>query len=215
MALTDSQVRALRRRVRAGALEVEHLLKVASAGDPADAPILRRLALDFEFPRGSGGAGHPVPLGTWTDVACVFLEQGYPGLERLCDTRRLLPFCLGLLEELHTAPCLEVLNRLAAGCSMRADRLRVASTVNLVCSFQPPPDIPAEARAAARAWLHDLLEEVVQPDARAIAVCALRGVGDSVSLKKIAELPPFPHPWEGLEKSATRAIKRRLRRQAG
>lgn len=190
---------------------MEHLLEVASGGDSGDANFLRELAIEFDFPRGNGGAGEPVPLGHWTDAACAYLEDGYSGLESLGDDPGLLPFCLGVLEALHTSESVELLNRLATRHAASAERLAIAASVNLVCSFPPTPELATETTDATRAWLHDLLDKIERPEARATVVCALRGVGDSVSLQKLAQLPPFPKPWNDLEQTASRLIKRRIR----
>jgi hypothetical protein len=50
---------------------------------------------------------------------------------------------------------------------------------------------------------------------RAFVVCALRGVGDTESATLIASLPPFRGCWAGLEQTAIRQIKQRLRRAKG
>jgi hypothetical protein len=46
---------------------------------------------------------------------------------------------------------------------------------------------------------------------RGSIVCALRGVGDHSTVHFLAALEAFPYPWEGIEKRALRAVRKRLR----
>jgi hypothetical protein len=210
MALSPSQTMTLRRKARRNALEVEDVLKVACIGAPPDAETLRALAAELDWSRGVGGAGNDVPLGLWADVACTFLEKGYEGLDTLSQDEPMVPFCLGLLERLKTPACFELLNRLAERVEKHETRMKVASTINLVCSFDGAPLLSPVTEESVRRWLHGLLVAARSPHEQAVVVCALRGVGDTESIDRIRRLPPFAEPWKHIEKTSARAIKKRL-----
>lgn len=218
MALTDARRRALRRKAAENALEVEHLLRVAAAGDAADAPFVRGLAAEFGWPTGGGtGTARVVPLGRWAATVCRFLEEGYAGLARLAgEGPAAAPFCVGLLEELKSAE--GVLGLLAVGGPVTADpgrdvplAARLADGFNLVLSFPGAPTLDAATEGRVRDFLHRLLVLTPTEAQRASAVCALRGVGDAGSLVVLAALPPFGGSWAGLERTAARQITKRLR----
>lgn len=210
MALTASQTKTLRRKARTNALEVEDLLKYACIGGAKDAETLRGLATELDWSRGPGGAGNEVPFGNWSDVACAYLEAGYPGVEAFAQDERLLPYCLGLLSELKSPDGVELLNRLAVRYPASEHRMEIASSLNLVCSFDGAPDLPVDVRNTARAWLHNLLDTTTSSHERAIVACALRGIGDEESIERLRQLPRFASPWEETQNLCIHAIEKRL-----
>ena len=190
-------------------VDVADVLAVAVSGTREDAARLRGLAEELQWSRGPGGAGQPIPLGKWSDLACAFLEGGYSAIDAYaCDTDS-LRFATGLLVKLKTPESVDVLNRLAARFNDSESLTHLAYTLNPICSLKDPPSLSAESQAEARAWLHSLLGG--PPSSRAWAAYALRGVGNAESVAMLSELKPLPPPHIGAEKEAIRAIRKRLR----
>ena len=104
MGLTTAQRRTLSRKAVDNSLEVEHLLKVATIGDAADAPFLRVLKGEHGWSdTGREGRKLVVPFGRWADTVCRFLEDGYLGLVQAAkDPPDAADFCVSVLEELKT-----------------------------------------------------------------------------------------------------------------
>jgi hypothetical protein len=222
MGLTAAQRRTLSRKAADSTLEVEHILKVAELGDATDAPFLRSLTSQHGWSvTGRDGNRLVAPIGRWADTVCCFLENGYPGLVKESkETTDAVDFCVGVLETLKTAASVSailavggpVIVRPAADVKVAA---RLASGLNLLLSFKDAPAITPAVERKVRVFLHRLVASNLSEVQRAIAVCALRGVGDEESAALVASLPPFQGNWVGLEKSAVRQIKQRIRRAEG
>jgi hypothetical protein len=82
----------------------------------------------------------------------------------------------------------------------------MASGFNNLLSFK---NAPAVSPVVER-FLHQLLAIELTEDQRAVAVCALRGIGDAASVDIVAALPPFTGCYAGLEASAARQIRKRM-----
>lgn len=222
MGLTAAQRRTLSRKAADNSLEVEHIVKVAELGDSSDASFLRALKEEHRW-SDTGREGHKlvVPFGRWADTVCVFLEDGYPGLVRAAkDSPEAADFCVSVLDDLKSAASVSallaiggpVIKRPAADVNLA---VRLAVGFNLLLSFKGAPAIAPEVERKVREFLHRLLAVELSEVQRASVVCALRGVGDAESDALIASLPPFRGSWAGLEQSAVRQIKQRLRRAKG
>jgi hypothetical protein len=222
MGLTAAQRRTLSRKAADNSLEVEHLVKVAELGDATDAPFLRALKDEHGWSdTGREGRKLVVPFGRWADMVCRFLEEGYPGLvQAATDSAEAPDFCLSVLEELKTAASVSailaiggpVIERPAADVKLA---VRLADGFNCLLSFKGAPVIAPLVEGQIRKFLHRLLAVVLSEVQRASVVCALRGVGDAESATLLGSLPPFRGSWAGLEQSAVRQIKQRLRRTKG
>ena len=212
MPRTTTKLHALRRKARTNSAEVEDVLAVAASGTRADAAALRLLADEHQWSRGPGGHGQQVPLGTWVDVTCAFLESGFAAVDAFASDQDRLAFALGLLSKQRIAESVDVLNALADRFADTESRTKIAAALNLVCSFRGSPDLSPAASARARAWIHALLAG--PPLAQAIAACALRGVGDAESIALLSRMERLPPPWAGIEQQAIRAIKKRARRDS-
>jgi hypothetical protein len=222
MGLTVAQRRTLSRKAADNSLEVEHLVKVAELGDASDAPFLRALKEEHSWSdSGREGRKLVVPFGRWANTVCRFLEDGYPGLVQAGkESPDAADFCVGVLEELKTAASVSailavggpVIERPAADVKLA---VRLADGFNLLLSFKGAPAIAPADEQKVREFLHRLLAAKLSEVQRASAVCALRGVGDAESVALVESLPPFQGSWAGLEQSAARQIKQRLRRAKG
>lgn len=215
MALTDAQKRTLARKAAANSLEVEDLLRVAVAGDAADASLLRELKAKHAWSdTGHEGRRRVVPFGRWAEAVCRFLEQGYDGLARMAgEAADTAEFCIGVLEEVKTPESVSALLALARTAERPEAATRLADAFNQLLSFKDGVALGSTVEREVREFLHPLLGTGLTENQRASVVCALRGVGDGESVALIAELPPFKGSYAGLEKAATRQIQQRLRRR--
>jgi hypothetical protein len=218
MGLSAGQRRTLSRKAANNSLEVEHLLKVAMTGDATDAPFLRTLKEEHGWSdTGREGRVRVVPFGRWSDSVCRFLEDGYAGLVQLAGkSTKAAEFCISVLEEVKTPESVAAL--LAIGGPLIAHpeenvrlAILIADAINLLLSFKGGPVIDASVEQQVREFLHRLLAGELSEVQRASVVCALRGVGDITSVALIGSLSPFRGCWAGLEQSAARQIKQRLR----
>jgi hypothetical protein len=201
---------------------VEHLLKVAAIGDAGDAPFL--LALKGEHgwsDTGREGRKRVVPFGRWADTVCRFLQDGYPGLVQAAEgSYDTADYCISVIEELKTAASVSALLAIGGPVIARppADirrAVRLADGFNRLLSFKGAPAIAPTVEGQVREFLHRLLAVAFSEVQRAFVVCALRGVGNAESATLIETLPPFRGSWAGLEQTAIRQIKQRLRRAKG
>jgi hypothetical protein len=222
MGLTAAQRRTLSRKAADNSLEVEHLVKVAELGDSADAPFLRALKGEHGWSdTGREGRTRVVPFGRWVDTVCRFLEDGYPGLVQAAEeSPDAADYCVSVLEELKTAASVSAILDVGGPVieQPRADvklAVRLADGFNFLLSFKGVPAITPAVEQKVRGFLHRLLAAELSEVQRASVVCALRGVGDAESVALVASLPPFQSSWAGLEQSAVRQIKQRLRRAKG
>src|SRR5947207_1975199 len=74
-----------------------------------------------------------------------------------------------------------------------------------------PPPVPATTQSQLRTFLHAVVRQKLSEKERGTVVCALRGVGNDESIELISNLPKFGGSWKGLELSAGKAIRKRLR----
>jgi hypothetical protein len=219
MGLTAAQRRTLSRKAADNSLEVEHLLKVAELGDATDAPFLRALKAEHGWSdTGREGRKRVVPFGRWADTVGRFLEDGYPGLvQGAKDSGEAADFCVSVLEAVKTAASVSamlaigrpVIERPAADLELA---VRLADGFNRLLSFKGAPAIAPAAEGEVREFLHRLLAAKLSEAQRASVVCALRGVGNAESATLIGSLLPLRGSWAGLEQTAIRQIRQRLRR---
>jgi hypothetical protein len=224
MAARKIGIAAIERKAASNALEVEHLLSLARDADASVAPVLRELSARHGWSSSEWvGKKRVVPLGRWAEVVSEYLERGHSGVVAMAKGRRTREthavMCIDLLSELHTPESVEALIRI--GKPVWRDptedvelALALANAFNLLLSFKHAPAIPDATRSSIRGFLHRLLELDLDDSQRASCVCALRGVGDARSLDVIRALPPFEHPWAGLENLAIRQITRRNKRSS-
>jgi hypothetical protein len=220
LALTQSQIRSLKRKAANNSLEVEYLLKVAAKGDASAALLLRQLKAEHGWSdTGRGRDGKVVPLGRWPDVVCCFLEHGYDGVVTLaCKKRKTFAeFCISLLTELKAPSSVRALIRLGGGVLREPARdprlaLLLAGAFNLLLSFKGAPQVKETTTATIRKFLHGLLQLELSEPERATCVCALRGVGEETSIALIAGLLQFRGVWSGVKAHTVRQIRKRTRR---
>jgi hypothetical protein len=222
MGLTAAQRRTLSRKAADNSLEVEHLVKVAEIGDASDVPFLRALKAEHGWSdSGREGRTLVVPFGRWADTVCCFLEGGYPGLVQAAKVSdRAAEFCVSVLEELKTPASVSALLAIGEPVIERPAEsiklaVRLADAFNLLLSFKGAPAIAPSVEGQVREFLHRLLAIELSEVQRASVACALRGVGDAESAALVGALPPFRGSWAGLEQTAVRQIKQRVRRAKG
>ncbi len=212
---------SLRRKAKDNTLEVEHLLGVAQTGDPAFVAVIHSLQAEHNWSQEEViNEQGIVPFGMWADVVCRYLEDGARGIVLLGtspDTRsKYATFCLGLLHEIKTADSVAAVLQICANLTERPENdlplaIECASAFNRILSLKPTPVIPESLRSQVRNFLHKLVTLSLPDSQRGLVICGLRGVGDESSIALIRAATPLTHPWSGIEESAVRAIKRRLR----
>jgi hypothetical protein len=215
--MSDKVIATLARMAARGTLEVEHVLRTARQPSPRLADALDELALAMDWPRAPSFP--QVPLGTWAEVVGVYCRDGHAGLLETANEPSMLPFVLGVLEELKTSEALSTLVRLV---ETHRDRLlsspepagQIAAALNLA-SMNSPRGGPSESeRGAGRDFLHDALTRADADNHRVTVLCALRYFGDETSLPLISNCPPLPPHWEPARGAAIRQIRRSMKQRA-
>ncbi len=114
-------------------------------------------------------------------------------------------FCICVLEEVRTPESVSALLAIGGAVIDRPGTdvqlaVRVADGFNRLLSYKGSPEIDSACERRVREFLHRLLALELPIAQRALAVCALRSVGDEASADFIAELPPFTgcgRVWRG------------------
>jgi len=215
----DSAIAKLRRLAAKDAVEVEHLSALAVIGDAKAVPVVRELHERYAWPRDNReGDKHVVPLGRWAEVVCAYLAGGTDAL--VAYARREEPksfyFAVSILRELKSAASVLAFAELATEVERNPrahieDAVELADAINLALSFKGAPVVYEQAAGELRSFLHAVLRQELSEAQRAAVVCALRGVGDKSSVELIGRMPAFVAPWNGLESTAIKTIRKRLR----
>lgn len=214
--MSDNLAATLGRMAVRGTLEVEHLLRAARQPSLSLADALDKLAADMSW--ALAPCFPEVPFGTWVRVVGVYCRRGHAGLLEAASETEMLPFVLGLLEELKTDEALSTVIQLASACPqlyLASAELagQIAGALNLAAKNSPMHG-PCEAeREAGRDFLHSALTRVVADNHRGTILCALRHFGDETSLRLVATCPPLPPAWEPTRSAAARAIKKAMKQR--
>ncbi|MBB3122079.1 hypothetical protein [Pseudoduganella violacea] len=206
-------ITSIKKRARAGTLEVEHLLKEANYPDETLAAALEELSTELQWHTFDAQKNEPlyVPLATWAKVVSTYCREGFDGLIRLCAEPELPTFVLALFEELRTKEALDALmtafgsyiSEPCRDCEMSA---RLAATLNLMLSFKPSADADASQAAELRAFLRSLYSGARDDHQRSLALLALRGIGDEDSAK-FALAQSLDDPWQEVPKLVAKHIR--------
>jgi hypothetical protein len=152
----------------------------------------------------------------------VYLEGGADALVAYArrDEPKSFYFATSILSELKSAASVLAFAELAAGIESDLSRciedaIKLAEAINLALSFKGAPVVYEQTAAELRRFLHAVLQQELSEPQRATVVCALRGVGDESSVQLIGAMPGFVAPWSGLESTAIKAIRKRLRQPRG
>ncbi len=209
-------ITSIKKRAKAGTLEVEHLLKEAKYPDEALAMALDELSAELQW-HASGvqeKGGLHVPLATWAQVVSTYCREGFDGLIRLSSEPGLATFVLALFEELKTKDALSALmkafgNYISEPCRDCGMSSNIAATLNLMLSFKPGADADASQAAQLRAFLRTLHSCTQDDHQRALALLALRGIGDEESAE-FALAQHLRDPWQETPKLVAKHIRKRL-----
>ncbi|UTY59560.1 hypothetical protein [Massilia sp. erpn] len=211
---------SIKKRARAGTLEVEHLLKEAKYPDEALAATLDELSAELQWHTFGVQENETlyVPLATWAKVVSTYCREGFDGLIRLSAELELTTFVLALFEELRTKEALSALmkafgNYISEPCRDSEMSSRIAATLNLMLSFKPSADADASQAAELRSFLRALYSCTQDDHQRALALLALRGIGDEGSAE-FALAQRLSDPWHETPKLIAKHIRKRLRAAA-
>lgn len=216
LVMKDKAIANLARKAARGTLEVEDLLRAAREPTLTFADELDELASMMHWPLDP--CFPDVPLGTWVTVIGIFCRKGHDGLLEASWETRMLPFVLGLLEELKTDEALCTAIRIA---ERYGDRLssspeqtgRIAAAMNLIAMTRSTHALSETDRRAARDFLHGALTREEAERHRGTIFCALRYFGDETSLPLISSCPSLPPHWEATRRAAVRGIRKSIRRR--
>ncbi len=213
-------IASLKKRARAGTLEVEHLLKEANYPDAALAGVLDELSAELQwhaYGAQTDGALY-VPLATWARVVSVYGREGFDGLVRLSSEPGLADFTLALFVELRTNEALSALmtafkDYIEQPCRDCDTSSRIAAALNLMLSFKPNANANASQAAVLRAFLHAFYSCAKDDHQRALALLALRGIGNE-DCAEFALAQRLSDNWQDTPKLVAKHIKKRLRASA-
>jgi hypothetical protein len=211
------KLETIRKNARANLLEVEHILAAARMRVPGLQQELMRLSNELGWsptPVPTEG-GHVVPLAKWAQIAGAYAEGGIAALSELARQKDNRHYVVVMLIEARLPEAAIALFDLFAD-DLAAPSWDGETADDLVDAlnqmfFLSKCLTPTDAQAAtARGFLMTLHATASTVARRASVVCALRGVGDHSTIGFLSTLEAFPYPYEGLEKLALRAIRKRL-----
>lgn len=211
-------IATLKKKAKAGTIEVEDILKAGAAQIEGLADELERLAQECAWTDGGaivGSTSRIVPLRKWGAVVIAYSRGGPSALVDLLRSEpEMPPFVYGLLEQIHAPASISVIlagdQRVLADPSQDLQRAhRLAAALNLLMSFPPRIDAPENGMCVLLAFLHRLIPLCTHENERATAILALRGLGDSSSLHLLDTQAEFSAPWAEVISVTRRAIKKR------
>jgi len=209
-------IASLRKRAKAGTLEVEHLLREAAYPDPALADALDAMSAELQWHAVDDLESERlmVPLATWAEVVATYCRDGCDGLHRLATEPKLAGFVIGLLEEIRTNEALDTL-LLAFRAHLNepwqdgATSFRIAAAVNLMLSFKSAINVGMSQAKKLQSFLRALYRYAESDTQRATALLALRGIGDDSSAE-FAACQRLGSPWEEVPTIVAKHIRKRL-----
>lgn len=210
-------ITSIKKRARAGTLEVEHLLKETKYPDAALAAALEELSAEMQWHTAGlqeDGSLY-VPLATWTKVVVAYCREGCDGLIRLSSEPDLADFILAVFVELRSNEALSALMLAFKDCLGEPCRdcdisSRIAAALNLMLSFKPNANADIAQAAELQSFLLGLYTCAEDDHQRALALLALRGIGDEASAE-FAHAQRLSDNWQDTPKLVAKHIKKRLR----
>lgn len=182
---------------------------------------LARLGAELSWPLDAPQADgrHGVPFARWAQVASAYSRGGLAALAPLAMDHARCGFVLAMLEEVGTPDALEALCLFYQPVMVRPESAPetvtpLCRTINRLLCACGDVGLSPSVGSRLRSLLHGALRSPTSPAQAALAVFALRGVGDEETLELLAALPRFESPFQGARGTAMRAIRRRLRVRA-
>lgn len=183
-----------------GELEVESLIEI---GLREETPIreLREFQVSHYPPT--------APQHWWLEGVIRYREGGCSGLlSWVVSDREKFDFAVGLLEAIGSTSAVETLATLVDQGASDKEAERIASSINIIMSFEPAPSVSEDTLLKVRRFLHLRLtgEKVAQV---ATSMYALREVGDMTSLAILRRMSDLPTPYSRARRLAIARIRRR------
>lgn len=215
------------KKAKANRVEVEDLLKVVALDDPRVGPTLRQLKLDYDWPEsGRKGRARVVPLGTWVNAICLLYERGVQAIadELLkpegSEIDRKIAF--DVLNQVRTAEAVAIIVQVGERRLLESQTPQdkfdewsqlICSTLNEMLCFKPQVSVSEPLCERARLLLQQVIKRSQSANVLSSAYCATRAVGDLETIELIRSRPPLTGAWRGIEETAVKAIRSRLRRR--
>ncbi len=211
----------LKRKVESNSLEVEDIIDLAVANNKDSIDFLKNSIKDYQWEDFlEAKRSNKVPLATWSSIVIAYLEGGYKSLKRYVisesgdylDTSR---FVIGVLENIKSRETIkEIINLfgellLSPNIDYELSK-KLIKAINLLMSFPPAVEVDDKDKRILRFFIHKFLSFYGDEDGcRYIALCALRGVGNSNSIEIIESYPKLTGSYKGVENVVIKAIKQK------
>ena len=161
------------------------------------------------------------PYKTWALIVISYLESGFLGLDKYVTSEEggyldTATFVIAILDDIKTSESVECLVNLFGEIIENPAKNHELSRIlikafNIILSFSKDINLKASDKIVIREFIYKYLALFGSVDSdRASAFCALRGVGDNESIKKIKNYPKLGNPYKGIEKIIIKEIKARL-----
>ena len=200
-------------------IEVEDIISVCETRDPKLVPYLRSLKERFNYKDNlvvhDNGSITP-PMGAWIKIGCIYIEDGFEGLLELSKDESKISYCLSFLEQYKNRQSaqalIKIVDRYGAVTENEYELIMdIISSINIMFSFDESPEITPEEKASHRNLVHRTISLCKTDSDLAIAMCALRGVGNADSIALVKSMPKLQGAWSGTEKIVAKEINKRLR----
>lgn len=205
-------------------LEVEHLLELLHTNNNDLVQPLIELKQNCNW--GQTNNELIIPFGTWTDIICEYLENGYSRLTSIGKFKNeLFPFVIGVLEELKTKESFDSLCTILTSLDLNSEEdlpfvLKTISTINFVTSFKGSPDVETRQAKLATDYIVATISKllasaVVNEKDIANCILSLRGIGNVDTIEFIRKLSPLiGEEYVGINKLTINSIQKRLKQNS-
>ncbi|UTM59456.1 hypothetical protein L4174_022425 [Photobacterium sp. CCB-ST2H9] len=199
-------------RVSSGNLEVEDILDLSINGNKETSTFLHELKESSGWSPIQSLSEGEVPFEAWATVVEVYLKDGFSGLT-IFKNGPYARFVVALLEHLHSTNSVEALVDIFSYVMLQPEEYTVlsdtiVSSLNVILSFPPDVILLEDTTSFIRDFIHRYISVVETENQYAVAICALRKIGNEKSINLIKSKNKLTGQWLGTEKIVIKEIRK-------
>lgn len=195
--------------------EVEDVLALASLNSKDVSDKLRKAADEYGWlDLLDARKKNKVPMAEWSRVVVCYLEGGWADVAELLKRYEgNEQFVLGLVNQVNDESSVTfILDNFSRVLSDPSENHTLAekliNVINELLSFSSKISLNTRDISCLRNFAHSYLLLELSDSQRAVAYCALRGVGNKKSIELVEKGEPLSGSWTGVESLVIKAIKK-------